>query len=60
MAYIYINKETNKARIFGSIKSLCNATGIKPDNLYTQFSRNKLKEYENNSYRIIKTKIERA
>ena len=60
MAYIYLNKETNEARIFGSIKSLSKATNIKPDNLYTCFSRNKLKEYENNLYRIIKAKIERA
>lgn len=60
MAYIYLNKETNEARIFGSITALCNATGIKPDNLYTCFSRNKLKEFENDQYRIIKTPIERA
>mgnify|MGYP003653440567 CR=1 FL=1 len=60
MAYIYINKKTKEALIFGSITSLSNATGIKPDNLYTVFSRNKLKEYENDSYRIVKTKIERA
>ena len=60
MPYIYINKQTNEARIFGGIKSLCNATGIKPDNLYTQFSRKKLKEYENDKYRIVKTKTERA
>jgi hypothetical protein len=57
MAYIYLNKETNEARIFGSITSLCNATKIKPDKLYTCFSRNKLKEYENDKYRIIKDKI---
>mgnify|MGYP003153301688 CR=1 FL=1 len=60
MAYIYLNKETNEARIFGSITSLCNATKIKPDKLYTCFSRNKLKEYENDNFRIVKTKIERA
>lgn len=60
MAYIYLNKETNEARIFGSITSLCNATGVKPDNLYTAFGRNKLKEFENKNYRIVKTKIERA
>jgi len=60
MAYIYLNKETNESRIFGSITSLCNATKIKPDNLYRVFSRSKLKEYENDKYRIIKTKIERA
>lgn len=59
MAYIYLNKQTKEARIFGSITSLCNQTGIKPDNLYTQFSRNKLKEYENKQYRVVKAKIER-
>jgi len=60
MAYIYLNKETKEARIFGSITALSNATGIKPDNLYTIFSRNKAKEHETNEYRIVKTKIERA
>ncbi|WP_372938711.1 hypothetical protein [Seonamhaeicola sp.] len=60
MAYIYINKQTKEARIFGSIKSLSNATGIKPDNLYTIFSRNKAKEHETKDFRIVKTKIERA
>ena len=59
MPYIYINKQTKEARIFGSITSLSNAIGIKPDNLYTTFSRKKLKEFENESYRIVKTKIER-
>lgn len=60
MAYIYLNKETNEARIFGSITSLCKATGIKPDNLYHNFGRNKLKEFKNGQYRIIKTPIERG
>lgn len=60
MAYIYLNKLTKEARIFGSITALSNAKGIKPDNLYTIFSRNKVKEHETNEYRIIKTKIERA
>lgn len=60
MAYIYIDKLTNEARIFGGITGLCKATGIKPDNLYTCFGRNKLKEFENDKYRIIKTPIERG
>ena len=60
MAYIYLNKETKEARIFGSIIALSNATEIKPDNLYTIFSRNKAKEHETNEFRIVKTKIERA
>ena len=60
MAYIYINKKTKEARIFGSITSLCSATKIKPDNLYRVFSREKLREFENDSYRIVKAEIERA
>lgn len=46
MAYIYLNKETKEARIFGSITALCNATEIKPDNLYTKLSRKKIKEFK--------------
>lgn len=60
MPYIYLNKETNEARIFGSIAGLSQSTGIKPDNLYTNFSRKKVKEFENDFYRIVKTKIETA
>lgn len=60
MVYIYINKITNEVWCFGSIKSLCNCTGIKPDNLYTCFSRKKLYEFQNSEYRIIKTEITRA
>lgn len=60
MAYIYLNKITSELRCFGSIISLSKATGIKPDNLYTNFSRNKLKEFENESYRIVKVEIERS
>tara|TARA_R110002124_G_scaffold283449_1_gene459462 strand:- start:1591 stop:1773 length:183 start_codon:yes stop_codon:yes gene_type:complete len=60
MAYIHLNKQTNELRVFGSIMALSKETGIKPDNLYTTFSRKSLKEYENDKYRIVKTKIERA
>ena len=60
MAYIYIDKETRKARIFGSISSLSKNTGIKKDNLYTFFSREKRTEVENGKYRIVKTAIERS
>ena len=60
MPYIHINKKNSEARIFGSITSLCKATNIKPDNLYTCFGRNNLKVYENDSYKIIKTNIERS
>jgi len=60
MTYIYHNKETNKLRNFGSIKALSKTLNIPIDNLYTIFSRKRLKEYENDSYRIVKAKIERA
>jgi hypothetical protein len=60
MAYVHINKETNNIRVFGSIKGLSNSIKIPIDNLYTIFSRKKLKEFENDQYRIVKTKIERA
>ncbi len=60
MPYIYHNKETNVLRVFGSISALSKATGIKPDNLYTNFNRKSLKEYENDSYRIVKTELERS
>lgn len=58
MAYLHINKENNKYRLFSSIKKLSNALKIPVDNLYTVFSRKKLKEYENNEYKILKVKVE--
>lgn len=60
MAYIYLNKETKELRCFGGITALCKAIGLKPDNLYTHFGRKDLKEVENESYRIVKTDIERG
>lgn len=60
MAYVHINKQTNEVRTFGSVKNLSNSLKIPIDNLYTTFSRKKLKEHETNEYRIVKTKIERA
>ena len=60
MSYIYHNKETNNLLCFGSITALCKYTGIKPDNLYTNFNRKGLNEFENDSYRIVKTEIKRG
>jgi len=60
MAYIYLNKENNNLRCFGSITALSKATGIKPDNLYTNFNRKGLSEFENDSYRIVKVEVERS
>ena len=53
-------KQTNTPEIFGSIKAICNHTDLKPDNLYTVFGRNKLTEYENERYRIVRTDVKRA
>jgi hypothetical protein len=60
MAYIYLDKESNKLRCFGGIQALCKATGIKPDNLYTNFNRKGLSEFENDAYRIVKVTLERG
>ena len=60
MSYIHLNKETNELLCFGSITALCKYTVIKPDNLYTNFNRKGLKEFENDKYRIVKTEIIRS
>lgn len=57
MPYIYIDKQTNDALLYGSIKSLSDHTGMKTDNLYTCFSRNKKTEFENNDCRILKRSV---
>lgn len=56
----FLDKQTNRAEIFGSIQSICDDTDLKPDNLYTIFGRKKQTEFENEKYRIVKTKIKRA
>ena len=60
MPYIHLNKENNKLRCFGSVTALSKATGIKPDNLYTNFNRKGLSEFENDFYRIVKVEVERS
>ena len=60
MSYIHLNKETNELLCFGSITALCKHTWIKPDNLYTNFNRKGLKEFENDKYRIVKVEIIRS
>jgi hypothetical protein len=54
-------KQRNKRTLmFWLNYSLSNATGIKPDNLYTNFNRKGLNEFENDNYRIVKTDIIRS
>ena len=60
MPYIYLNKKDNTFRCFGSVTALCNAIDINPNKIYNVFGRKGLKEFENDLYKIVKTKIERA
>jgi len=60
MPYIHLNKKTNYLSLFGSLKTLSEKLNIDLDNLYYNFSKKKLKEIENDNYRIVKTKTETA
>ena len=60
MAFIYLNKKTNKADIFGSISALCKYTKMKPDNFYTHFGRLGNVVFENETVRIVKCTIKRG
>jgi len=60
MAYIYLNKETNKITPYGSIQALSGHENIKKDNLYTHFGRKANAEFENDKYRIVKAEIIRS
>lgn len=46
--------------MFGSLKTLSEKLNIDLDNLYYNFSKKKVKEIENDSYRIVKTKTTTA
>ena len=56
MPYIHLNKKTNDLSLFGSLKTLSEKLNIDLYNLYYNFSKKKLKEIENDNYRIVKTK----
>mgnify|MGYP003665021671 FL=1 len=60
MIYLYINKQTNELKAYGSLVALCSATGLKKDRFYTHFGRNENKEFENEEIRIVKTEIVRS
>lgn len=60
MAYIYLNNETGKYRVFGSIKALCTQLDLKVDNFYTHFGRKGKTEFDGDGFKIIKADIERA
>lgn len=60
MAFWYLDKTNNKAKIFGSLKALSDYTKINLDSLYYHFSREKKKEWQNSRFRIVKTEIIRG
>ena len=60
MAFWILNKKDNTPAICGSVIAVSELTEISKDTLYTTFSRKKLKEFENENYRIVKLTIVRA
>lgn len=59
MAYIYLNKETNKYRLFGSLPVMCKSCDL--DYTHIQYAfRDKKTEYETESIKIIKLRLERG
>lgn len=56
----YLNKQTNAAKIFGSVAAIVKHTDLKPDNLYRVFSRLKQSEYDSEHFRIVKTDVKRS
>ena len=60
MAFWILNKKDNTPTICGSVIAVSELTEISKDILYNAFSRKKIKEFENENYRIVKTSIVRA
>ena len=60
MAYIYLNNETGKYRVFGSIKGFCVKLELKVDKFYTHFGRKGNTEFIGDGFKIIKADIERS
>ena len=55
--YWLLNKENNTPAICGSVIAVSELTGISKNTLYTNFSRQKLSEFENSEWRICKIKV---
>lgn len=59
MAYIYLNKETNRYRLFGSLPVICKSFNL--DYRHIQYAfRDKKTEYETDTLKIIKVTLERG
>jgi hypothetical protein len=59
MAYIYLNKETAKYRLFGSLPVMCKECDLDYTHFQYAFRDNKT-EYENDTLKIIKVALERG
>lgn len=55
----YLDKQTDRPLIFGSIAAISKHSGIKADKLYHHFSRMKRVEFENEVARIAKCEVNR-
>lgn len=60
MAFIILDKESNKFRLFGSLPVMCLEFELDKSNLEYNFSRKKELEFENEKYRIVKVELERG
>ena len=61
MPFIILDKESNKFRLFGSLPVMeKNFPLLKKESLEYHFSRKKETEFENESYRISKSVLERG
>jgi hypothetical protein len=57
--YIYICKKTGGVYPYGSLRLIASDFKININYFYNLFSRKKLKEFENEDFKIIKTKLKR-
>lgn len=55
--YIVKNKESGTTEIIGSVAAMAKHTGLKPSQLYQQFSRNKKTEFDAVNWSIEKKTI---
>jgi len=60
MPYWFLNKETGEARIFGSRSPILEVTELTANQLEHHFSKKKQKEFENDTYRIVRLPLERG
>lgn len=63
MAFIILDKETNKLEVFGSLPILCQSIGYDEKQekaLSYVFSQKKETEFQNEKYRIVKAEFQRG